>query len=176
MVPPPRAGSSGIVGDPSRTSHLRQAGRLSIVRLNVADVSHEDSLLQPRPAGNCLNWVLGHLLTVYNDVLPVLGQQPVVGGDVLQHYARGSAPMTDARDARLFAELQRDWDAACTRIDAGLAAMPGERLRESAPHSPTGNPDETVGSLLSTVMFHQAYHAGQLGILRRIAGKPGPIR
>lgn len=31
--------------------------------------------------------------------------------------------------------------------------------------------DETMGSLLAAVLFHQAYHAGQLGILRRIAGE-----
>ncbi len=43
------------------------------------------------------------------------------------------------------------------------------------PDGPTGNPEETVGSLLAVVMFHQAYHSGQLGILRRIAGESGAI-
>jgi uncharacterized damage-inducible protein DinB len=43
------------------------------------------------------------------------------------------------------------------------------------PDSPTGDPDETLGSLLAVALFHQAYHAGQLGILRRIAGESGAI-
>jgi uncharacterized damage-inducible protein DinB len=163
------------VADTSNLRHLAQMTQ-AIVRLNVADVSHEDSLVQPRPAGNCLNWVLGHLLAVYNDVLPVLAQQPVVAAGLLQHYARGSSPITSAKDALPFSDLKRDWDTACARIDAGLATTPAERLGERVARSPTGNPDETVGSLLSTVMFHQAYHAGQLGILRRVAGKPGAIR
>jgi uncharacterized damage-inducible protein DinB len=33
-----------------------------------------------------------------------------------------------------------------------------------------------VRSLLSLVMFHQAYHVGQSGLLRRIAGKEGKIK
>lgn len=162
----------------SDTANFRQLAQMTqvIVRLNVADVSHEDSLVQPRPAGNCLNWVVGHLLAVYNDVLPALGQKPVVARETLEQYARGSSPITNARDARPFADLTHDWDAACTRIDVGLAALPAQRLEERVPRSPTGNPDETLGSMLATVMFHQAYHAGQLGILRRIVGKPGAIR
>ena len=60
--------------------------------------------------------------------------------------------------------------------------MPGSRvsirklLDRPAPHSPSGNPDETVRSLLTTVFFHQAYHAGQTALLRRIAGREGAIR
>ena len=34
----------------------------------------------------------------------------------------------------------------------------------------------TVRSIINTVMFHQAYHAGQTAVLRRIAGKEGAIR
>ncbi|MEO8090106.1 MAG: hypothetical protein ABI703_07410 [Gemmatimonadales bacterium] len=34
----------------------------------------------------------------------------------------------------------------------------------------TGDPDETVGSNLATLVFHQAYHVGQTGGLRRVAG------
>ena len=139
----------------SDTANFRQLAQMTqvIVQLNVADVSHEDSLVQPRPAGNCLNWVLGHLLAVYNDVLPALGQQPVVARETLAHYARGSSAITDARDARPFGDLKHDWDAACTRIDVGLAALPAQRLEERVAQSPTGNPNETMGSLLATVMF-----------------------
>lgn len=35
-----------------------------ILRLNVAGLTHEESLIQPRPGGNCLNWVMGHLLWI----------------------------------------------------------------------------------------------------------------
>lgn len=62
------------------------------------------------------------------------------------------------------------------RVDAGLAGLTPDVVDSPAAGSPTGNPDETVRSLLTTVMFHQAYHAGQTAVLRRVAGKEGAIR
>jgi uncharacterized damage-inducible protein DinB len=68
------------------------------------------------------------------------------------------------------------WDETTERIDTGLAGLASETLDAPAPFSPSSDPNETVRSLLTTVFFHQAYHAGQTGILRRIAGKDGAIR
>ncbi len=53
----------------------------------------------------------------------------------------------------------------------GLAQVTEDQLSQKAPISPTENPDETIGSLLSTFAFHDAYHIGQTGVLRRIVGK-----
>lgn len=162
------------MSDTGSLRHLAQLTR-DVVRLNVEGVSHEQSLIQPRPAGNCMNWVVGHLVAIYNEVLPQLGQEPVIPRGLLTHYARGSEPITRAADALPFMDLVATWDEACDLVDAGLAQLPSERLGEVIPHSPTGDPYETMDSLLGTVLFHQAYHAGQLGILRRISGKPGAI-
>ncbi|HEV2642132.1 MAG TPA: DinB family protein, partial [Candidatus Elarobacter sp.] len=125
--------------------------------------------------GNCMNWVLGHLLETYDQMLVLIGQQPVRTEGTLARYARGSSPITDPADALPLQDLVNTWDEACARVDAGLAGFPVERLAERTSLSPTGNPDETIGSLLTTVLFHQAYHAGQLGVLRRVAGKAGAI-
>jgi hypothetical protein len=146
-----------------------------VVGVNLAGVTHEDSLVQPHPGGNCLNWVLGHLLGVYDGMLPKLGQQPVMSGDVLKRYARGGPPVRDGTEALNFEKLMSAWSEAVERVDAGLADLTPEAL-ERPVESPVGNPDETVRSLITTVMFHQAYHAGQTGVLRRITGKEGAIR
>lgn len=147
-----------------------------VVGANVAGLNHEDSLAQPRPGGNCLNWVLGHLLWAYNGVLPLVKQDPVMDQEVLKHYARGAAPIQDRAEALTFEEMLNAWNQAVERVDAGLAGLTADVLDRPAPGSPTGNPNETVRSLLTTVMFHQAYHAGQTAVLRRIAGKEGAIR
>ncbi len=147
-----------------------------VMRANLNGLSHEDSLVQPRPGGNCLNWVLGHLLSVYDGVLPLLGHQPVLGTEVLKHYVRGAEPIRDGAEAIHFPQLVTAWNEAVARVDAGLASVGPDLLDQPAPMSPTGNPDETIRSLLTTVMFHQAYHTGQAAVLRRIAGKEGAIR
>ena len=146
-----------------------------VMRMQTDGVTHEESLIHPQPAGNCLNWVVGHLIAVYNNTLPLLEQESVASKEALAPYQRGTSPLDDAQALPL-AELLALWDTASARIDAGLATVPAERLDHAAPFSPTGNPNETVRTLLSTVMFHQAYHTGQTALLRRIAGKPGAIR
>ena len=146
------------------------------VRVNTDGVTHTQSLVQPQPAGNCMNWVLGHLLAVYSSVLPMFGATPAIEGARIARYNRGSAPVVDGADAIAFEELMAAWNTTCDRVDAGLAKLRDATLLQPAANSPTGNRNETVHSLLFTIMFHQSYHAGQLGLLRRMVGKDGAIK
>ncbi len=162
----------------SEVEVLRQQARASqrVVEINLQGVTHEEGLIQPSPGGNCLNWVLGHLIWAYNGALPLLGQEPVMDKDAVKRYARGSSPITDPAEALDLQALLDGWKEASKRMDAGLAGLTQEVLDRPAPNSPTGNPNETVRTLLTTVAFHQAYHAGQAGILRRLVGKEGAIK
>jgi hypothetical protein len=155
-----------------------QAGMIRyVVLLNLDGITQEESLVQPQPHGNCANWVLGHLVCIYNKALGLLGQQPVMDpAGPIARYDRGSSPMLEPSEALDISELRAAWNDATERVDAGLAELSAGVLDARAPFSPSGNPDETTRSLVSTVLFHQAYHAGQLGLLRRIAGKPGAIK
>lgn len=146
-----------------------------VVKRNVEGLTQEESMIQPEPAGNCLNWVMGHLLCVYDQALLLVGQAPVMGQEALQRYKRGSAPLKNSGEALPLSEMVKAWDEASNRMDAGLAAVTSQALDSPAPFSPTKNPNETVRSLLSVLAFHQAYHAGQTGLLRRLAGKAGAI-
>ncbi len=146
-----------------------------VVRLNVDGVTHEESLIQPAPGGNCLNWVVGHLVCIYDQTLPMLGQEPVMEKGALKRYDRGAPPLREPAEALQLGELMTAWKEATRRIDVGLAGLTSEVLERPAPHSPSDDAKETVRSLLSVTLFHQAYHAGQTGILRRIAGKEGAI-
>jgi uncharacterized damage-inducible protein DinB len=147
-----------------------------MVRLSVAGVTHEESLIQPEPGGNCLNWVVGHLLWADHGALSLLEQPPVMEGTALQRYARRSEPIEDPAEAVELGQLMAAWDTAASRIDTGLAALTPEAMERPVANSPTNNPNETVRSALATMMFHQAYHAGQTGLLRRLVGKEGAVR
>jgi uncharacterized damage-inducible protein DinB len=155
----------------------RQAQAIrGVIQRNVDGLTQEESLIQPAPGGNCLNWVVGHLVDVYNQMLPLVGQKPVGEDGAFKRYARGTPPLENPAEALDFQDLLAALNEATDRADAGLASVTQDMLDKSVPqHSPTKNPNETVRSLLSTVLFHQAYHAGQTGLLRRIAGKPGAI-
>ena len=46
-------------------SHLLRAElerNYSVLEMQLKDVTHEESLIQPPYSGNCLNWILGHLV------------------------------------------------------------------------------------------------------------------
>lgn len=145
------------------------------VRANTEGVTHEESLHSPGPGGNSLNWVVGHLCCVYNNALPLVGQEPVAEGAALKRYDRGSAPITPA-EALPLPQLLETWDELARRFDAGLSGLTPEYLDQPAPFSPSGDPDETVRSLVNTLLFHQAYHSGQTGVLRRVAGHEGAVK
>jgi uncharacterized damage-inducible protein DinB len=163
---------------PAEIELWRSQARMArdVVNANTHGLTHEDSLVEPRPGGNRLNWVLGHLLSVYDGFLPLLQQEPVIGTATLRPYMRGAPPLENPAHAMDFGKLLAAWNQASERVDAGLAGLDPEILDRPVAESPSGNPDETVRSLITTVMFHQAYHAGQTAVLRRIAGREGAIR
>lgn len=164
-------------GAVSEVEGFRHMARLTdaVLHANVAGVTQQESLAMPGTAGNCLNWVVGHLVCIGNKALPVFGQAPVVDPASLDRYDRGSAPIT-AAEAMDIGELMRIWDQVVPRVDAGLSTVTAEAMAQPAPFSPSGDPDETVGSLIATMLFHQAYHSGQTGVLRRVCGKEGAIK
>jgi uncharacterized damage-inducible protein DinB len=143
-----------------------------IVKANLGSITHEESLKQPLPAGNCANWVLGHLVATRSHFLRGLGGEPVWGEVDTARYDRHGAPIQSASEAKPLEEIWKAYDLSQQRIRDTVSRLSPRQLAEKAPFSPSNNPHETVGSLLAVFAFHDAYHTGQTGILRRIAGKP----
>ena len=147
-----------------------------VLKQNAEGLSQEQSLYQPQPGGNCLNWVVGHIVAARNGLLQVLGEEPIWTDEQAKPYRRGGEPMTDGSEAHELESLLKDLDASQERVMNGLKRFDPERLGEQAPFSPVGNENETLGSLLVGLTFHESYHAGQTGILRRVMGLEGTIR
>jgi uncharacterized damage-inducible protein DinB len=145
---------------------------MGVTLANINGITHEDSVKQPQPAGNCLNWVLGHIMGARNSILSLLGEKPMWEEGIAAPYQRHGEALTDSSKAVPWDKLVGDFKESQEILLGALPKLTPERLAEKAPFSPTNNPNETIGSLLATFAFHEAYHAGQTGVLRRIAGKP----
>jgi hypothetical protein len=39
-----------------------------VTKINLASISHAESLNFPEKGGNCINWVLGHIITERDDI------------------------------------------------------------------------------------------------------------
>lgn len=131
-------------------------------------VSHEESLVPPQPAGNCLNWVVGHIVFYRNSALALLGQPAVWGEGEGGCYERGSKPIKAGDNVLRLEKLLEAYKLSQERLNAGLARLtPSELAREEE--------GATLADSLSKWHFHEAYHLGQLGILRRLLGKEGAV-
>lgn len=140
------------------------------LHVNLKGVTNEQALIQPRPSGNCMNWVVGHIVASRNGVLAALGEEPIWPKEEAKTYARHSAPITAAEAAKPLDAIVGDFDRAQERIQAGLA-----RATDADLAKPFGDGD-TVAGWLHFLQFHEAYHIGQVALLRRIAGHEGAIK
>ncbi len=149
----------------------------AVLRMNVDGIEHPESLESPQPGGNCLNWVVGHVVATRNKLLTeVLGLPAIFPAEAIKTYNRGAPALKDGAAALPLGELMAIFEASQEPLRQGLRQVSDERLAEPAPFSPGNNPKETVGSLLAGLAFHEAYHVGQAGILRRLLGKEGAVR
>lgn len=147
-----------------------------VFRGNLEGLSEEDGFKQHPAGGNCLNWVVGHIVGSRGGILRVLGQDVPFAGDKYTRYERGSEPVSGAEGTVALAEMVADFAATQDALAAGLAGLSDDYIAQKAPMSPSNNPKETVGSLLAGLTFHESYHCGQLGVLRRLAGAEGVVK
>jgi hypothetical protein len=146
------------------------------INKNLQDVTEEESLVQPAPSGNCLNWVLGHIVLYRGTMLKMVGGTPVLEATQAATYQRGSNPGPDSKYLDL-ATLRGLLSDAHQQLIPVLSAISEEELSRQVPEEfnrpPLAGP---IGDALARLQFHESYHAGQIGLLRRIAGKDGAIK
>ncbi|MCH9032386.1 MAG: DinB family protein [candidate division Zixibacteria bacterium] len=139
------------------------------------DMSNSDSLASPDGGGNCASWILGHLVNTRNKQIGLLGKDPLYPVEKFARYEQGTDPLSDSDSGLPFDELLTAFDKLHDAWNAAFDEMSDDQLSAKAPFSPFGHSDETIGSLLGTLSFHESYHVGQIGMLRKICGMPSAV-
>ncbi|NIM94778.1 MAG: hypothetical protein GTO18_13845 [Anaerolineales bacterium] len=134
-------------------------------------LTHHDSLLQLPFRGNCMNWVLGHIMVYRDLVLQMLGEETLLDEREKSLYKKESEPITDEETAvpleRLLSVLQESEE----RLVTALEEVTSEGWEANAEQG-----DEySVGEWIEFLEWHENYHVGQLEILRQLAGKDDAI-
>jgi hypothetical protein len=83
-------------------------------------LTHADSVVQPPVQGNCLNWVMGHVLDTRNDVLKLLGEPAILTAAQAKRYGYGSEPVCGEGPI---------WSSSRTCWRSWRKARPASRLR-----------------------------------------------
>jgi hypothetical protein len=137
-----------------------------IIDHQTEGLTHADSLLQLPFRANCMNWVLGHLLVYRDKALELLGKAPILSANETQRYRRESEPLTDGESALPLDTLLTALRQSSERLVVALGDVAPDRLAAVADEENR----RTVGERIEFMQWHETYHAGQLEILRQLAG------
>ncbi|MEZ4668866.1 MAG: DinB family protein [Anaerolineae bacterium] len=133
-------------------------------------LTHEQSLLQPPFRGNCLNWVVGHLVTSRERMLLLVEAEPVWTEEQRKRYERGSEPVTAGSDALHFDQIVAAYETTHHRLITRLQSVTQDELNvRKAPYNIPADP-EPVWDWLQFLLWHETYHIGNTELLRQLAG------
>lgn len=142
---------------------------LDVLKRQTASLSQEDSLLQLPFRANCLNWVVGHILTNRINVLKMLGAEEVLPDVDLSLYFKESEPILGPGPGVLvLSELLSHLETTQKQLEAALARETPDSLQRQASYS--GRPERTLAAWLLFLFYHDCYHLGQTELLRQAAG------
>jgi uncharacterized damage-inducible protein DinB len=120
--------------------------------------------------GHSPRWIVGHLAVYRRRVLAMAGLAPEKEpweASFLQGTSPAGVPAD--LDPRM---LVQAFHAAQNELAGRWDALTPEDLAKPLGRTlPDGS--TTVGGAICFMVWHEAYHLGQLGFMRRLAGKPG---
>jgi hypothetical protein len=149
-----------------------------ILMSNLKQVSHEDSLRCAGEAANGINWLAGHILGARGRMAARIGAGgPFLNDQESAFYGKGSQPIRAGDPCipldMLVEGLKESSEKILARLetitDAELAVEIDRKLFPIPPGKPT------LGASVMFLIVHEAYHNGQIGIVRRAIGKVSGI-
>lgn len=131
---------------------------LSVLFMNMDGISEQESVKTSGNGENCINWLLGHIVASRDVLHDRMGLPGICPKNVATIYARGTSGL-NADDAIAIPELMLILEKSQSMI------------LEALPHIT----DVDVIKRVAFMAFHEAYHQGQIGLMRKIIGKKGAI-
>ncbi len=117
---------------------------------------------------NHIKWIAGHLVnTRISTINRMTGGQP--DETYTAQFGRGAALDPNASYPAI-EEITSKWKETAPGISNAFTNMPEEALSAKAPVQ-TPVADDTLRGLLAFLVSHEAYHIGQLSLLRKMVGK-----
>ena len=154
-----------MAGDLSTTTAIL-ATNAAVFDRTVQGISEEKWLAQPSPDSNHLLWIAGHVVVHRAKILKLLGQSWSAPWESL--FARGVARSTSEQYPKAEDVLQ-EWKQMCEDLRAGLANASVEVLTKPASNGGRAF-ESTVAGTIAFLSFHESYHVGQMGYLRKWLG------
>lgn len=150
-----------LVEDYSRNSRL--------LLKHLDGLNHADTLIRPNGTGNCINYILGHMLLCRLEMLDMLGQPATVNAETLARYGNDVEPIgPESTDIHPLEQLKEWWGSVDEQFSAAIQNASDETMQGIIN---TGRREMLLHRRLHFYFFHESFHLGQLEILRHLAGK-----
>lgn len=140
-----------------------------MVSRTLAGLTDEECWKQPGDGGNPILWLVGHMTISRAGLLKQLGAGYDHGLGALfdRGAVRGDTSFYPDRQV-----IEDAWHATRSRMRDTFAGLTDEALSTV----PAGRPLPGVtdmASLIAFIAFHESYHVGQMGYVRRLLGHSG---
>ena len=133
---------------------------------NVLEGLENNGMKRISQATNHLGWLAGHLVSTRYMLCNVLGEEAQEPHPALFQNGKG---IDSEADYPSLTSCLKDWDAITPRLMNRLKSLSAQQLEAKAPFQiPMG---ERIDHFVGFIAHHEAYHIGQMGILRKYFGK-----
>ena len=118
---------------------------------------------------NPIIWLAGHLVHFRSRLAFVIGA-PDRAIPWVNLFATGSQPGDPAQYPPI-EEIVQAWRDVTADIETRFAQLTGDQLAGPPPVR-VATPDGTLSGAIALFAFHDAYHIGQIALIRRVLGQP----
>jgi hypothetical protein len=146
---------------------------LYVIHRHTFEITPQESLIEPPFRGNTINWVIGHIVVGRDEVLNLLDARPVMTHPVdIETYQSGSDPQAPGYKPMPFNRLMDHLNESQKRLEKALSRMPNAAFAKTI-QTPKG--PRSLLEVINGLHWHETYHAGQLELLRQLAGRNDAI-
>ena len=159
--------------DPVVVSHTQLlAIQSTLINRALSTLNEDEMWTHPAEGANSVGWLLGHLTWARNGLLACLGGEPeAVPGAKL--FERG-AQVADRSAYPETAAIVETMKKVNVKLKARMESITDAEL-SALSKVPTPSPDKSVRGASAFLVFHDAYHIGQVGYAMKLLGKAGLV-
>lgn len=157
----------------SKTQLLKQFDLLDRwFKNSLMNLTDEETNQRIDPKINHIKYVAGHLFHSNYSFARMAGLKVETKWDEL-FAGRGQSKALDNYPYPTIKEIIAEWDNLFPKVREGLARLSEEVLSNEVPSpiAQSGIFNSSIRDLWTFLNFHQAYHIGQIGMLRKGLGK-----
>lgn len=142
-----------------------------LLRNSLADVEEVAARRRPADGVNSMAFIAVHLVDARHYLVRHLGGDagPSFGGRF-----DDATSIDDVGEMPSLVEILEAWDAVSSALEERTTRLSEAELLAASPSPAWPSGDQTVAGGFLFLLQHEAYHIGQLGLLRRLLGL-GPL-